>query len=281
MNLIHYIQGIRKGSEINRLEREAMEDLVLAEAMEGYDKIRKGEHETRIKRMQNKVSTQTRPSNSTLHHWGVVASILLIIGIAAGGYFLWDQFNEPETVMMTENISNSWDTMAAEKSEEIADSFAEQEIQEDYTAKIDSKQPETITVNNEEETSIPVEKQLPVSDTNTDMIQPATVDSIENKSVISENAEQKKPAVTPEPVMGTKAYNEYLKKNLIRPTDDECKTATGFVTLSFLIDKNGSPYNVRVTKSLCHLADWEALRLVKEGPLWTTGESVATVNVHF
>lgn len=279
MNLSRYIQGIRKGSEINRLEREAMEDLVLAEAMEGYDKIRKGEHEIRIKRMQNKISTQTRPSNSTLHYWSVVASILLIIGIAAGGYFLWDQFNEPGTVIITENISSSWDTMTAEKSEEIANSFAEQEIQENYTAKIDSKQPETVTVNNEDEIGIPEGKQLPVSDT--DMTQPVTVDSVENESVISENAEQKKPAVTPEPVIGTKAYNEYLKKNLIRPADEECKTATGFVTLSFLIDKNGSPYNVRVTKSLCPLADWEALRLVKEGPLWTTGESFATVNVYF
>ena len=199
MNLSRYIQGIRKGSEINRLEREAMEDLVLADAMEGYDKICKGEHEIRIKRMQNKIYAQTRPSNSTLHQWGIVASILLIIGIAAGGYFLWDQFNEPESALGTENISNPLNTIAAE-SEGIADSLAEQEIQEDYDTKIIHKQqPVPVAVNNEEEINLPDGDQLPVFET--EMIQSTIVDSVENESVISGNTEQKKIPVIPEPVM--------------------------------------------------------------------------------
>jgi len=86
---------------------------------------------------------------------------------------------------------------------------------------------------------------------------------------------------TPQPVIGIKAYTEYLRANLIRPTDEECKNVTGFVTLSFPIDKNGRPYDLRIIKSLCPLADWEAMRLVKEGPSWTVSESIATVNVYF
>jgi hypothetical protein len=272
------MQGIRKGTEINRLEREAKENLLLSDAMEGYDKIRNGEHETRIKRMQNNIAAQTRPSNSTLFYWGIAASILLIIAIVAGGYFLWNQFNGPETILVKENISKPLDTIAAEKSDETAAGpLAKPEVQTDHAAVINSAPPETTIVNDEEITSIPDANKLPVADT----IQSIPIDSTENEVITIENGEQKNSILPPEPLLGYNAYNEYLKKNLIRPTDEECKTATGFVSLSFLIDKNGYPYNIHITKSLCLLADWEAMRLVKEGPLWTTSESLATINIYF
>lgn len=278
MSLVHYIQGIRKGTEINRLEREAMGDLLLSDAMAGYDKIRKGEHEIRIKRMQNKVTAQTRPANSTLHHWGIVAGILLVAGIAAGGYFLWNQSDEPGTVLVKESISKQPDTIAVEESEEITGFLAEQEVQTDLVTEINSKQPETITVDNEEKINIQDEAKLPA---NADTIQSEPVDLSEKEKIISEIREQKKLAVTPEPVVGIMAYNEYLKNSLIHPADEECEAVTGFVSLSFSIDKNGRPHNIHITKSLCPSADREAIRLVQGGPLWTTSESFATVNIYF
>ena len=38
--------------------------------------------------------------------------------------------------------------------------------------------------------------------------------------------------------------------------------------LSFDVDDNGIPRNIRVEKSLCASCDEEAIRLLKEGPKW-------------
>ena len=42
MKLLDYIRGIRKGKEAHRLQKEAMRDPFLADAMDGYDGMHKG-----------------------------------------------------------------------------------------------------------------------------------------------------------------------------------------------------------------------------------------------
>lgn len=274
MNLNRYIQGIRKGSEINRLERKAMEDPILADALEGYDKVRKTGHEIRIKRMQHRIFAQTNPANSTLYHWGIVACLIAIVGIV-GGYFLWYSFDEPETVSVTSSIPKPAN-VAAETTEKITDLSTAQEMQtEENIPEINTPQPEAKKIDNKEETGKNTDK-LPARDAGTN---PSRVINSTEKETATENTENKKPAV-PEPVIGIGAYNEYLRNNMIRPVDEEGNVARGSVSLSFRVDNNGYPYDIRITKSLTPLADWEAMRLVKEGPLWTAGES-ATINVNF
>lgn len=85
---------------------------------------------------------------------------------------------------------------------------------------------------------------------------------------------------TPEPVDGKKAYNDYLKKNLVRIVDD-CSEAKGKVVLTFFVNESGRPYDVKVKKSLCPSADGEAIRLVLSGPKWTTEIGEATITVTF
>jgi TonB family protein len=56
------------------------------------------------------------------------------------------------------------------------------------------------------------------------------------------------------------------------------------VQVSFDIDKNGEPVNIRVEKSLCDNCDKEAIRLVREGPKWKhkrSGRQKATILVNF
>ena len=52
MKLLDYIQGLRKGKEAHRLERESMQDPFLADAMDGYSQV-EGNHEQRIKKTAN------------------------------------------------------------------------------------------------------------------------------------------------------------------------------------------------------------------------------------
>ena len=93
--------------------------------------------------------------------------------------------------------------------------------------------------------------------------------------------EQAKKEITPQPVIGKRSYQKYQKENLVRPTDDNCKDIKGEVVLSFFVDEEGKPQNITVIHGLCEFADKEAIRLVKEGPKWTSGKLPARVTVRF
>ena len=93
--------------------------------------------------------------------------------------------------------------------------------------------------------------------------------------------EQAEKEITPQPVIGKRSYQKYLKENLVRPTDDNCKDIKGEVVLSFFVDEEGKPQNITVIHGLCEFADKEAIRLVKEGPKWTSGKLPARVTVRF
>lgn len=106
------------------------------------------------------------------------------------------------------------------------------------------------------------------------------IDEKSDKKIDEKNGE-KIDEQTPEPIIGKRKYQKYLKDSLIRPTDESCKDVKGEVILSFLIDKEGKPQNITVTKGLCESADKEAIRLIKEGPKWTAGKLPVEVKVKF
>jgi TonB family protein len=73
----------------------------------------------------------------------------------------------------------------------------------------------------------------------------------------------------PEPADGWNNYDTYLTNNLEVPEDlKNRQTGSNEVQVSFEVDKNGEPTNIKVEKSLCAKCDKEAIRLVKEGPKW-------------
>ena len=102
----------------------------------------------------------------------------------------------------------------------------------------------------------------------------------EDKSIDAIVMSNKKPNATksrtadmvltePEPEDSWEKYDEYLANNLKPPeTREDIQKKGGEVELSFDINNNGEPVNIRVTKSLCKECDEEAIRLVKEGPKW-------------
>ena len=85
----------------------------------------------------------------------------------------------------------------------------------------------------------------------------------------------------PEPADGWDDYDLYLANNLKTP--DKQADIKGEVELLFEVDKNGTPFNITIQKSLCESCDKEAIRLVKEGPKWKrkAKKEKATVKVAF
>lgn len=89
---------------------------------------------------------------------------------------------------------------------------------------------------------------------------------------------------TPEPADGWGNYNTYVANNIELPENVKQKQKGGEVEVSFDVDKNGTPVNVKITRSLCTECDAEVIRLVKEGPKWKRSSKKAgkaTVTVSF
>lgn len=93
--------------------------------------------------------------------------------------------------------------------------------------------------------------------------------------------EQANKDITPQPIIGKRNYQKYLKENLVRPTDEKCAQVKGKVILTFLVNKEGRPFYIKVKESLCESADKEAIRLIQEGPDWVYGNKLVEVTVKF
>ena len=89
----------------------------------------------------------------------------------------------------------------------------------------------------------------------------------------------------PEPADGWENYDTYIVNNLNVPEDLKSRQSnTGSaVEVSFEVDKNGEPSNIKIEKSLCAKCDKEAIRLVKEGPKWKRNakKGRTTVMIYF
>jgi TonB family protein len=88
----------------------------------------------------------------------------------------------------------------------------------------------------------------------------------------------------PEPADGWTRYDTYLANNIKLPDDLKLNQRKGQVELSFEVNQNGDPVNIKVEKSLCQKCDEEAVRLVKQGPKWKKKNKKAkrvTVTVPF
>jgi TonB family protein len=88
-----------------------------------------------------------------------------------------------------------------------------------------------------------------------------------------------------EPADGWSNYSTYLANNINIPEDLKRKEdVNGQVRLSFEVNPQGDPINIRVEKSLCAKCDEEAVRVVKQGPKWKKKNKKAkriTISVPF
>ena len=88
----------------------------------------------------------------------------------------------------------------------------------------------------------------------------------------------------PEPEDGWENYDTYIVNNLNIPDEIQLKSSgNGEVEMTFNVNKNGKPENIKIEKSLCKECDREAIRLLKEGPKWKSRgkKSRARVTVPF
>ena len=74
---------------------------------------------------------------------------------------------------------------------------------------------------------------------------------------------------------GVGAMMSFISSNVKFPVGDYC--AQGRVIVSFVVERDGSLSNVKVTRSVEELLDKEAIRVVKSMPRWKPGRQYGKV----
>lgn len=316
MKLWRYIQGNRKGKEAHHIEKEAMKDPFLADALEGYEKTQ-GNHQREVAKLQKEITRlQKRSTNKSmgkkpnhLKAWSIAAGILIVVG--AGTWFLLNDSTiskDIQTITQSE-VQTSIPT-ANGKSQKILPDTAEilsenPAIAQATTKKEEKKekqqqQPESIVMVEdrsehvmedamveEESAPIPVQPEKSTADAMMRAVaEKPVIDTIKAPVTVSESRQAKvivSDISKPQPTVGMEAYMNYIQKNLRRPTDEECRNAKGPVVVVFKIGQSGRPYNIRVTQGLCASTNKEAIRLIINGPDWKKGSDSdeATITINF
>lgn len=321
MKLVEYIKGQRHGKDAHRIEREAMQDPFLSDAIDGFDVIN-GDHLERIGEMRRRISRQTRRINHWFAYVSTAASVVVLLTI--GGYFIFKEepedllarsessieervddrtvFDEPapsgEEINPEEDAADNSlsdsdiqyrvdkdDSSTAISRKEIvtpsamstSKKLSSQEIstddqvqQEDILAAVEVAEVEELIVDESDEAlSVAQVAESEEAKNVQEQKRPASVDPATTHAIMGQKEKKVAKLKVPEPQMGWKAYRKYLKESLRRPSEGDCVKSKGTVEVTFHVDENGTPYDFVIGKSLCPDADTEAIRLVKEGGLWT------------
>ncbi|MDR1683442.1 MAG: hypothetical protein LBS25_08700 [Candidatus Symbiothrix sp.] len=291
MNLNQYIRGQRKGKEINRLEKEAMRDAFLADAMSGYDKITDN-HERRIASLRNRILLKTKQKNRALPYWSMAAGILLLLGI--GGLFFFqnpDFYTKNQGIALEEEIQFEIPITDEKK---INDSQA-QPVRKKLIAQTCVVKKEDVSdtmellelAENQEITSESIVESIDFpSDTNDTMLMAMQENDKKLEEVVVVGYGKTKKSTTGsvatiEVPKKYKDFKEYVKEEMIAPSDENGKKIKGRVKLSFSTDENGRAYGIVVVKSLAPAADVEAVRLVGGFLEWGKGVEGKEIEVKF
>ena len=97
MDLLHYIKGFRKGKNAHHIEKEAMTDSFLSDALDGYESV-EGNHIETVSRLQQKILGQTKKKNHS-RIWWAAACAVLVTGISVYVFF-----PEQEKIIVSQEI---------------------------------------------------------------------------------------------------------------------------------------------------------------------------------
>jgi len=306
MRLKDYIQGNRSGKEANRLEREAMNDPFLQEALEGFDAVA-GEHVLIIERLEKKY---TRPVHRTrsLYYWSVAASFLLLVGISA--YFFLERtekttstiaMNQPaekEEIIPLESIvsqpvqinEQQQKTRSLQKTPaKISESENHREIlktdaEMDVVADIADVDEIVEIVEIAEVAEVVATKSLliseqeikPSGETQTVILKESNATHNEvavvgygtqrRQTETSAVSAVRKSDTDPPTTFGEKEFQARCRQNADKNVCDG-KGAT--VKLSFFIDETGKPSKIEYKDYSCEDAKKEIENLLSSSPVWT------------
>ena len=146
MNLKDYIQGKRHGKDANQLERAAMNDPFLEDAIEGFDSV-PGNHLPVIEELEKNILKRSSGKTNQNRLWifGIAASIIFLLGIGT----LLKMYNSHENILTPQSaqLENRIEQKVVESEIEIIDETKIKENQKNIALNVQKTKPESASDN--------------------------------------------------------------------------------------------------------------------------------------
>ena len=298
MQLKDYIRGDRRGKEANRLERKAMNDPFLRDALDGFDAV-PGDHANTIERLEKKIAhTTVAPANKRkmFTYWSAAATILLLIGF--GAYFLFKndvprntlailQTNKPESRMMDElllpQIAPAMEEEAMMASEDATkESHQTMPAQTQTAAKATPASP-TVSQQNDLMADAAEEKKQEASEVVVVAYDTKKKDARTRSNEVfearqSDSASKTYSKSADNPNFGEKEFQAFCQQKAVK---NLCHGKTISVKVTFFVEATGKPSQIKFNRYTCEEAKKEIERLLTASPTWTQADRKVTMTIQW
>jgi hypothetical protein len=285
-----YLQGKMNAAEMHALEKTALDDPFLAEAIEGYrDNVVNLSSDMDILRSRLQERTEVKKEKRGLGWLTMVSAAALVLSLSFAAW-LFFQPKEQQPIAKTETKEARDSAPEPPEPQPLADTpvaTRTEQLKEATTERKKLAEPpiepvKEVNVQNEEQrtpdlaaTKPPAASQPPAAaqapETSRADVARDEATTPENK--VAPRAARVRSMLAEErgaqPTVGWAEFQNYLSKNLRAPAG-QAIARKGSVTISFLVNgENGKPYDFKVERSLHPDYDAEAIRVLKDGPTWT------------
>ena len=292
MSLENYIKGERYGKKAYELEKKAMRDPFLQDAIDGYD-LEGDQPAYYLKKLKKEIHKQTRPNLRKLQLWSIAAGILIII-FASVFFLLYEKDNKDvdvpgnyihanksldvDSILTVKATLNNQDSTSIANEAIIANSINQQVDllagKEDLTVQQAGRR---MTEEYQRTTGYSRRNEISNNTISTREIQDILSDYKTNEPKVTSSP----PEQTPAPVIEKSAYDDYINNNRNPLPYVENEKQQGKVILMFKVNENGRPVDISILRSLNQAADREAVRLLQNGPNWTVSNKNTYLEVNF
>lgn len=274
MNLRDYIKGDRRGKEANRIEKDAMGDLFMSEALEGYDMV-DSDHGGALDRidirLMERMDAGKRAGASAMHapaprrpfvNWSMAASIMIIV--ALGSLLVMLKGGPGGRELASTDIVGQTRTDAVIASNISFAEFASEETR--LLARADAR----ISADTQ---ALYAGGAVQMQD-NGRMRADATASYARNEPLLAAAGGAYVTLGIPESLA---RFYDHATENIRM----QGRRVTGVVVAEFTIGSEGRPENVTIIKPLSPAADREVKRLIRTSPDWETTEGKIMVTIPF
>ncbi len=262
-HIFRYLSGKLPGKAANRLEREAMDDAFLYEALEGLEQ--QGAHKQNLKSLRRSLSARVSPPVQRTYYFKEAA--IIIIFLSVGGLLLPKLYEKNNYRHYADLINND------QPEEEVIFLPAEEP---------DSSTSEALPVAPYVETAIVVDDvevladellfnlQVEPVDINDYVVQqrPEEEDTLQEEAIPYVAVEQKPKFMLAGADVGEKGFSRWIIQHLNYPAAAIDRNLRGRVLCSFVITAEGKVSDVKVVSGVHPLLDNEALRVISSSPDW-------------
>lgn len=323
LDIEKYHKGLLSAKERHELEKAALDDPFLSDALEGY--ATEGANVSNdLDELQKRLSGRIEdkkiiPTSSKRHSPFTLWRVAAILVLMAGAAYLTYQFSSrnrseiaenkilpqkdtKSTDSATQSPAKTNNTEAENKENGISETKDDQTVKDQevlQSGKSGAGVPSVTMEYQDQQAAAPVKAPSENKDIRTENAASGNermANAVSDSTLAKENKQESTPAYTEsrkqkaqefglkkavpgyemsfkkegkaEPLAGWNSYKTYLNNELRFPESMRDKMQQKKVIVSFKIDDNGVPSDLKVERSSCNECEPEMIRVIKEGPKW-------------